>query len=239
VTNDGQAYICQPPPARRTLWAWTVATFFGAGFGKPGPGTWGSVAAVLLWAGYAWAFHPAPNTLLVALLIGIALTLILGVPAATIDGIADDTGLSPSDGITSDGMLVFRGTAAPGATVTLSRVDTGAIGSAVADGTGHWTFDYTATPLADRYYAFQATVDLGAAVGAALEAKGLEKGLDAGALDWEKRSESTEQPANQTPINPVKATRTALRRLKNAANSVIGPTHPYATQLSRSLVRTS
>jgi rhamnogalacturonan endolyase len=84
-----------------------------------------------------------------------------GVPAATIDGIADDTGLSPSDGITSDGMLVFRGTAAPGATVTLSRVDTGAIGSAVADGTGHWTFDYTATPLADRYYAFQATVDLG------------------------------------------------------------------------------
>lgn len=85
----------------------------------------------------------------------------------------------------------------------------------------------------------EATVDLGAAAGAALEAKGLEKGLDAGALDWEKRSESTEQPANQTPINPVKATRTALRRLKNAANSVIGPTHPYATQLSRSLVRTS
>jgi phosphatidylglycerophosphatase A len=22
-------------------WAWTVATFFGAGLGKPGPGTWG------------------------------------------------------------------------------------------------------------------------------------------------------------------------------------------------------
>ena len=84
-----------------------------------------------------------------------------GVPAATIDGIANDTGLSASDGITSDGTLVFRGTAAPGATVTLSRVDTGAIGTAVADVTGHWTFDYTGTPLADRYYAFQATVDLG------------------------------------------------------------------------------
>ena len=84
-----------------------------------------------------------------------------GVPAATIDGIADDTGLSPTDGITADGTLVFRGTAAPGATVTLSRVDTGVIGTTVADDTGHWMFDYTSTPLADRYYAFQATVDLG------------------------------------------------------------------------------
>ena len=65
-------------------WAWIVATFFGAGFGKPGPGTWGSVAAVLLWAAYALAFHPAPQTLLLALLAGIVLTLILGVPAATI-----------------------------------------------------------------------------------------------------------------------------------------------------------
>ena len=84
MTTSHQGNICQPPPVRRTLWAWTVATFFGAGFGKPGPGTWGSVAAMLLWAGYAWAFHPAPHSLLTALLIGIALSLILGVPAATI-----------------------------------------------------------------------------------------------------------------------------------------------------------
>ena len=35
-----------------------VATFFGAGYGKPGPGTWGSVAAVLLWAAVAWGLHP-------------------------------------------------------------------------------------------------------------------------------------------------------------------------------------
>jgi phosphatidylglycerophosphatase A len=63
---------------------WIIATFFGAGFGKPAPGTWGSVAAVLLWAAYAFVFHPAPHTLLIALLIGIALTLILGIPAATV-----------------------------------------------------------------------------------------------------------------------------------------------------------
>jgi phosphatidylglycerophosphatase A len=63
---------------------WTIATFFGAGFGKPGPGTWGSVAAVLLWAAYAQFLHPSPQALLLALLAGIALTLLLGIPAATI-----------------------------------------------------------------------------------------------------------------------------------------------------------
>jgi phosphatidylglycerophosphatase A len=72
------------PPGRKTLWAWTVATFFGAGLGKPGPGTWGSVAAVLLWAIFAWAFHPSSATLSIALLAGIALSIALGIPAATI-----------------------------------------------------------------------------------------------------------------------------------------------------------
>ena len=67
-----------------TRWAWAVATFFGAGYGKPGPGTWGSVAAVLLWAACAWGLHPAPRTLLFILLVGIALALIAGVPASTI-----------------------------------------------------------------------------------------------------------------------------------------------------------
>lgn len=68
----------------KCYWAWITATFFGAGFGKPGPGTWGSLAAVLLWAAYAWGLHPAPQTLLLALLAGIALTLLLGIPASTI-----------------------------------------------------------------------------------------------------------------------------------------------------------
>jgi phosphatidylglycerophosphatase A len=38
-----------PATGKKTLWAWTLGTFFGAGLLKPGPGTWGSVAAVLLW----------------------------------------------------------------------------------------------------------------------------------------------------------------------------------------------
>ena len=82
MRND--AVVATKPAGKKTLWAWTIATFFGTGFGKPGPGTWGSVATVLLWAAYAWLFHPTPHALLFALLVGIALTLIFGIPAATI-----------------------------------------------------------------------------------------------------------------------------------------------------------
>jgi phosphatidylglycerophosphatase A len=67
-----------------TWWAWSVATFFGAGYGKPGPGTWGSMAAVMLWAAYALVAHPSGQALLLVLLCGIAVAIALGVPAATI-----------------------------------------------------------------------------------------------------------------------------------------------------------
>ncbi len=79
-TEDSDA----TPARNRTKWAFAVATFFGAGYGKPGPGTWGSVAALLLWAAFAWSVHPTSQALLVALLAGIALSLLVGVPAATI-----------------------------------------------------------------------------------------------------------------------------------------------------------
>jgi phosphatidylglycerophosphatase A len=66
-----------------TKW-FLIATFFGAGYLKPGPGTWGSVAAALLWFAAAIILHPSPQGLLVILLVGIALAIVLGVPAATI-----------------------------------------------------------------------------------------------------------------------------------------------------------
>jgi len=73
-----------PPAEKKTLWAWILGTFFGAGFLKPGPGTYGSIAALLLWFGAAHAFQPAPAALAIATTIAaIALTLI-GIPAATI-----------------------------------------------------------------------------------------------------------------------------------------------------------
>jgi phosphatidylglycerophosphatase A len=69
---------------KKTFWAWTVATFFGAGLGKPGPGTWGSVAAMLLWALAAWAFHPGVIAMQLILFAGIVLAVAAGVPAATL-----------------------------------------------------------------------------------------------------------------------------------------------------------
>lgn len=69
---------------RKTRWAFAVATFFGAGRLKPGPGTWGSVAAVILWAIAARVEHFAPHPLLATLVAGIALALVVGVPASTI-----------------------------------------------------------------------------------------------------------------------------------------------------------
>ncbi|HEY6845926.1 MAG TPA: phosphatidylglycerophosphatase A [Terracidiphilus sp.] len=67
-----------------TYWAWVVATFFGAGLGKPGPGTWGSVAAVLVWAAYVRLAHPTPHALLIALIVGVVLSIGVGVPASTV-----------------------------------------------------------------------------------------------------------------------------------------------------------
>jgi phosphatidylglycerophosphatase A len=74
----------QASSTRRTLWAWAAATFFGAGFGKPGPGTYASVSTVLLWALFAGLAHPSPLTLLYSLILFIAFALTLGIPASTI-----------------------------------------------------------------------------------------------------------------------------------------------------------
>jgi len=65
------------------MW-FAVATFFGAGYIKPGPGTWGSISAALLWLGFASLAHPAPHTLLLVLSIATVVTTAFGVPAATI-----------------------------------------------------------------------------------------------------------------------------------------------------------
>ena len=75
---------CQFMARRKTFWAWTIATFFGSGLGKPGPGTWGSVAATLIFSAVVFFLHPAPQTLLGLTVSGIILSIALGVPAATI-----------------------------------------------------------------------------------------------------------------------------------------------------------
>lgn len=69
---------------RRTFWAWTLATWFGAGFLRPGPGTYGSAAAVLLWYLAAHGLQASGVGLLVGTAIAAALATLAGIPAATI-----------------------------------------------------------------------------------------------------------------------------------------------------------
>ena len=67
---------------RAPLWATLVATFFGIGRLRPGPGTWGSLAAVVIWARLSrFIEQPAWQTLTLAGLAAIAVAI--GIPAAT------------------------------------------------------------------------------------------------------------------------------------------------------------
>jgi phosphatidylglycerophosphatase A len=66
---------------RATHWATVTATVFGIGRLRPGPGTWGSAAAVLVWAGLAHAIEASVRPYVV---IALAVAVILiGIPAAT------------------------------------------------------------------------------------------------------------------------------------------------------------
>jgi uncharacterized repeat protein (TIGR01451 family) len=78
-----------------------------------------------------------------------------------ITAIADDTGISATDRITSDPTLVLSGLADALNTVTLTRVGTGVIGSTTADPSGVWSLDYTATTLGEGNHFFSATASDG------------------------------------------------------------------------------
>lgn len=58
-----------------------IATFFGIGRLRPGPGTWGSAATVVLWAAVAYALTPALRAPAAVALAGFV--TLIGIPAAT------------------------------------------------------------------------------------------------------------------------------------------------------------
>ena len=83
--NDRSAGV---PPAvagasrpRAPLWATLIATFFAVGRLKPGPGTWASLATVILWA-LASSRIPVANRAWATIIAAAAVTLV-GIPAAT------------------------------------------------------------------------------------------------------------------------------------------------------------
>ncbi len=69
------------PQAKKSWWAWTAATFFGAGLLRPGPGTYGSIAAVIVW--FVVARHSPGHLLPLVTLSMAAAATALGIPAAT------------------------------------------------------------------------------------------------------------------------------------------------------------
>lgn len=70
-----------PEPSAAPLWATLVATFFGIGRLRPGPGSWGSAATILLWwFASRWIAPAWQPEAAIALALG---AVILGIPAAT------------------------------------------------------------------------------------------------------------------------------------------------------------
>jgi phosphatidylglycerophosphatase A len=67
--------------ASRSSFSWLVATFFGVGYCRPGPGTYASAITVLLWAAAARGL-PLSWTLPVAVAAALLITL-AGIPVST------------------------------------------------------------------------------------------------------------------------------------------------------------
>ena len=76
--------MSEASPAKKTRWAWVVGTFFGAGLLRPGPGTWGSAAAALLWLAAATSLHLPPAQLAWLTLAAALCAIAAGIPAATL-----------------------------------------------------------------------------------------------------------------------------------------------------------
>ena len=64
-------------------WATLVATFFGTGRLHPGPGTWGSLAATVLWR--AFAIELPVSARLPIIIVLIIVVAAIGIPAATLE----------------------------------------------------------------------------------------------------------------------------------------------------------
>ncbi len=69
---------------QRTAWAWTLGTFFGTGFLRPGPGTWGSAAGLVLWLAVAHWAHFSRGQLALATAVAALIVVLVGIPASSI-----------------------------------------------------------------------------------------------------------------------------------------------------------
>ncbi len=83
-------------------------------------------------------------------------TIDITAPTTTVvTSISDDTGTNATDGVTSDNTLLFNGTSEANSTVEVF-IEGVSIGTATADASGNWSFDYSGTTLADGDYGITA-----------------------------------------------------------------------------------
>ena len=101
---------------RRTGWAWVLATFFGTGFMRPGPGTWGSAAGLLLWLAIAHWAHPSPIPLAAGTAIAALIAVLAGIPASGIvarEAGADDPQFVVLDEVAGQWIALIAATTRP------------------------------------------------------------------------------------------------------------------------------
>jgi phosphatidylglycerophosphatase A len=72
------------PTSSRTTWAWITGTFFGIGLVGPGPGTWASLVAAVVWFFAARAAHLSTTGLALATAVAALTVTLVGIPAGSI-----------------------------------------------------------------------------------------------------------------------------------------------------------
>lgn len=102
---------------KRTGWAWALATFFGTGFLRPGPGTWGSAAGLGIWLAVAHWGHLTRGNLALGTAIAALVLLLAGIPASTIvarEAGTDDPSFVVLDEVVGQWIALIAATLAPG-----------------------------------------------------------------------------------------------------------------------------
>jgi phosphatidylglycerophosphatase A len=100
----------------RTSWAWTLATFFGAGFLRPGPGTWGSAAGLGIWLAVAHWAHLGRTQLAIGTAIAALFLLLIGIPASSVvarEAATEDPGFVVLDEVVGQWIALIGATLVP------------------------------------------------------------------------------------------------------------------------------
>jgi phosphatidylglycerophosphatase A len=105
------------PPATRTGWAWIAGTFFGVGRLRPGPGTWASLVATLIWYIGLNAAHLNDWAAALLTFAGALVVVLIGIPAGTL--------VERESGRTDPGFVVIDEVAGQWVTLALAPVDVG------------------------------------------------------------------------------------------------------------------